>query len=120
MRNLVQELRDSGHQVRVTHYRRYIDWSNKIYLLNSLDPSFIRKLDFIAADIVELANHESPGLQYALPKGGLTVVEVITKDGNEYVGESICSDKEQFSRKLGTKIAASRIISLMKENQEKV
>lgn len=114
MRNLVQELRDSGCYVRVTHYRRYIDWANKISLLNSLDPSFIRKIDFVVPDVVELANHESPGLQYALPKGGLTVVEVITKDGKEYTEKSICSDKEQFNRKLGTKIATSRIISLMK------
>ena len=113
MRNLVQELRDQGYKVRVTHYRRYIDWGNKIKSLSNMDQLFLKKIDFIAADIVELANYESPDLKLALPKGGTTVVNVITKHGRVYTADSVCSEKDQFNKKLGTKIATSRVMVKM-------
>lgn len=118
MRNLVQELRDRKFTVKVTHYRRYIDWGHKIKSLQYMSASLLKKIDFISADIVELATYESPGLNYALPNGGYTMVEVITPKGNYYSSEAICSDKDQFNRKLATKIAVNRVLNTLRSNNE--
>lgn len=116
--NLVQKLRDRKFTVKVTHYRRYIDWGNKIQSLQYMSGDLLKRIDFISADIVELPTHESPGLNYALPCGGCTMVEVITPSGKYYSSEAVCSDKDQFNRKLATKIATNRILNLLKENSE--
>lgn len=118
MKNLVQILRDRGYSVRVTHYRRYFDWSNKINALNHVDESVTRHLRLVTADIVELPNHESPGLNYALPKGGTTVVEVTTPSGSNYYAEAYCNPKDQFNRKLATTIASNRVLQILKDNHE--
>ena len=116
--NLVQKLRDRKFTVKVTHYRRYIDWGNKIKALQYMNASLLKSIDFISADIVELPTHESPGLNYALPKGGRTIVEVETPSGSYYSSEAVCSDKDQFNRKLATKIATNRILNVLRENSE--
>jgi len=116
--NLVQKLRDRNFGVKVTHYRRYISWENKLKLLTSLNVPSLMRTDFVAADIVELPSHESPSLRYALPKGGFTTVEVTTPSGKEYFAESICSDKDQFNRKLATKIATNRILNVLRADGE--
>ena len=116
--NLVQKLRDRKFTVKVTHFRRYIDWGNKIQNLQYMSANVLNRIDFIAADIIELPTHQSPGLNYALPKGGATFVEVITPSGNYYSSEAVCSDKDQFNRKLATKIAINRILNMLRENSE--
>ena len=54
-----------------------------------------------------------------LQKCGKTVVEVRSPTGVEVVGESLCSAKDQFSRKLGRKVALGRAMTkLLNSNQE--
>lgn len=94
MRNLVQELRDNGFQVKCTHYRNY--W----FLDENLRPQKVL-----------LPRHESPGLNFAVETGGKTVVEVIDKvSGNSFISESVCGKNEQFNKRLGVKIALGRIM----------
>jgi hypothetical protein len=94
MRNLVQELRDSGYKVSCTHYRKY--WQ--------LDENRRPKQ-------VLLAKYEGPGLKYAIETGGKTVVEITDeKSGRTLVGESVCGKDEQFNKRLAVKIALGRIM----------
>ena|ERR1017187_428271 len=90
MINTVQYFRQTlKAKVRVTHYRAF---------QNSLDPLLtlkqIRNLkiqDKIAA------------------KGGKTVIEMTTKDGQEFKAEAKCNPKDTFNRKLALQIALGRI-----------
>jgi len=99
MRNLVQELRDQGCKVSVTHYRNY--WT----------------LNHMRRPVkVCLPKHESPGLQYALPTGGKTVVEVTNPFNGKYLNtETICGKTEQFNKGLAVKVALGRLIKHIKD-----
>lgn len=90
--NAVQQLRNKGCKVRVTHYRRYwqLDANNRPV-------------------VVELPKHESPGLEKALAYGGRTQVTVIKDNGAELMGESFCSNKDQFVKRLGVLKAVGRL-----------
>lgn len=45
------------------------------------------------------------------PKGGNTIVELITPDGVNVVGKSRCSRRDSYNKKLGVKIALGRALS---------
>lgn len=97
--NLVQVLRDKKFKVSVTHYRNY--W----------------ELDDMRRPIkVCLPKYESPGLQYALPTGGKTVVEIINPVNGKYINtETVCSKNEQFNKRLAVKVAVGRLMKYIKE-----
>lgn len=42
--------------------------------------------------------------------GGYTVVQIRTPDGQEIEGKAICSNKENYNKKLGVKIAVGRAL----------
>ena len=46
-------------------------------------------------------------------KGGKTVVEVRTPDGKEIKGEAICSSKDNYSKKIGVRIALGRALKIV-------
>lgn len=46
-----------------------------------------------------------------LPRGGETIVEVITPDGQTLTGNAKCSLKDSFNKKMGLKIALGRAIN---------
>jgi hypothetical protein len=83
----VQELRDNGYKIRVTHYRYY---TNSKLLLKS---EAVRQ-----------------GFNEPKPHGGKVVVEVRTPDGNELTGCSVCSRSDPYNRKFGVKIALGRAL----------
>ncbi len=91
----VQDLRDNGFSVRVTHHRRYRSYD---------------KLPKV--ELVYHANHEAD-VRFALPHGGMTVVEVTAPDGVTYSSVAKCSDKDPFNKRLGVKIALGRIQSML-------
>lgn len=43
-------------------------------------------------------------------KGGKTVVQIRTPDGEELEGTAVCSNKENYNKKLGVSIAAGRAL----------
>lgn len=78
----VKTLRQSGYKVRVYHERKYLQQ-------NKFSPVCILS-----------------------SKGGKTTVEITTPDKERDVfGIAFCSDADNFSKKLGTKIATGRALA---------
>jgi len=50
---------------------------------------------------------------YIYPKGGVTEAYVIIRPDITIAGRAICSIKDNFNKKIGTKIATERLMSLI-------
>ena len=98
MQNTVHNLRKAGYKVRVIHYRYY-------------------KADSVVGSAILLSKKELKEIApcdnrfILLPRGGKTAVEITTPSGANTFGESICSRKDGFNRKLGLKIAINRALA---------
>lgn len=44
------------------------------------------------------------------PRGGKTVAKIILPDGSEITGEARCSDRDNYSKKIGRDIALGRAL----------
>jgi hypothetical protein len=93
--NVIEQLRKAGNRVRVTHYREF-------YELNHLGRPVIKFK----------ARHEVPKgyMQRALPRGGVTEVEVITPNGKSVRGITICSNKDAFCKREGVNKAMEKVL----------
>lgn len=99
---LVNELRAQGFRVKASHSRRYRVKDAKGERFE-LSPN---------AEIVALAKD---GLKYAAPKGGLTVVEVVTPSGQKFEAKAKCHENDSFNKKEGFQRGFSRAFNdLMK------
>lgn len=76
----VHELRQDGCKVRVRHYRTS-----------------------------KLINEHHSKVK-ANEKGGRTTVDVTFPDGTEVSGEALCSDQDNYNKKLGVRIALGRAL----------
>lgn len=90
--HLVENLRRNGCRVSVLHKRLY----------NDLDEN----RNFV---VRELAKFESPGMKYALARGGSTEVTVTTPNGEELHSTAFCSEKDQFNKRHGVNKAIMKI-----------
>ena len=81
----VQNLRKMGYKVKVWHERNYIE------------------------------KETFGGMQCEFdPHGGMTEVEVYDFDAQQsYVGQAWCSDRDNYCRKLGVRIALGRALKKM-------
>jgi hypothetical protein len=85
----IQELRNYGYKVRVLHnrlYNGYYKWqvgskSHSVHGYGPIDPD---------------------------TKGGSTQIVIDSPSGDHYEGLAICSKKENYSKKLGVRIALGR------------
>lgn len=77
----IAQLRQTGYKVRVLHSRPVV---------------YQQKLD--------------GSIKVFSPKGGKTVIEVTTPDGVTVMGESKCSDKDSWNRRMGNQIALGRAL----------
>lgn len=94
--NVIEKLRKSGNRVRITHYREF-------YELDNLNRPII----------VQKARHEVPKehMRFALPKGGSTVIEVLSPTGYLVAqSTSFCSEKDAFCKSRGVKQALENLI----------
>lgn len=84
----IKDLRNNGYKVKVLHYRLYNrkKYSNKD-ILSIYRTSIKPKPD---------------------PKGGSTTIIIDSPDGNHFEGESICSKKDNYNKRLGVRIALGR------------
>ena len=80
----VKELRNAGYKVKVLHNRLY----DGIYLWQTHSPR--------------------PSYSEADSKGGSTTVIIDSPDGYHFEGHAICSNKENYNKKLGVRIALGR------------
>jgi hypothetical protein len=79
----VEQLRKSGYKVRVIHSRRG-------KTMQRMDGGVVQTLS---------------------ERGGQTIVQVRTPDGEELEGVAVCSTKDNFNRRLGVKIALGRALT---------
>lgn len=82
----VENLRKSNYKVRVIHKR---EWGSKF--VPSVFPEYFQKNELIEA------------------RGGKTIVQVRTPDGREIEGIAICHPKDYYNRKVGLRIALSKM-----------
>lgn len=61
---------------------------------------------------VRVLHHRKYNLCGINCKGGKTVVQIRTPDGEELEGTAVCSAKENYNKKLGTSIAIGRALKL--------
>ncbi len=87
MSNSVQNLRDKGLRVKVTHYRISRMKKPRAFVLV---PAYLATNDNV------------------YPKGGLTTVSIKFPSGKEIYGEARCSHKDPFNRKEGVSLAIER------------
>lgn len=92
---VIEELRKSGYKVRIHHRRKYE-----------------AKIKVIDIDVKGRQSYEVT--ERILPRGGETVVELTTPDGEVLVGDSVCCEKDFFNKKMGVKIALGRALKCQK------
>lgn len=92
----LEEATALGHEVRVEHYRAYAGVQNYF-------PRYWEKA--------------MPHLLLGEPlgKGGITVVYVKLADGRTVFGTARCSEKDNFSRRIGRELALDRAIVIQEE-----
>jgi len=73
----------------------------------------IEKLRKSGYKVRVLQNLISPDDVYAHLAGRITRIEILDPNGKEWFGESRCSYKDNYNRKLGNKIALQRAIKKM-------
>lgn len=92
----IQQLRKSGHKIRVTHYRwvefAYQEHDNSWF---DLTKELVRKCD------LEFLLKEN--IARLLPRGGKTVIEITDPNGKDFKLESKCSPLDNFCYKEGVK-----------------
>jgi len=91
----IKSLRQAGNKVRVTHRRRVFDNVNRRWSLLTKHEHTLSQLDKVPVDA----------------KGGVTEIELTTKNGKTITGIAECSKKDGFNRKFGVIKALGRVLS---------
>jgi hypothetical protein len=73
----------------------------------------LRKSGYKVRVIHDILNNDDPYYHLA---DRYTRIEVLDPQGKEWIGESRCSIKDNYNRKLGNKIALHRALKNMKSN----
>lgn len=97
----VQQLRQEGFKVRICHERYYYD-------------PFNQWADLLPRHEVEVELYDVMNPE---PKGGRTIVELTDPTGKTVKGIAECSEKDNYQRKLGVKIAIARALKLLEEKE---
>lgn len=105
----VYDLRKQGHKVRVLHLRQYTCFCN----ITGIKLTQYAKYDKLRPSPTLLQTDRN---YFFHPNGGKTVIEITTISGNDYVGVSVCSDKETYNKKLGVRIALARALKNCNES----
>jgi hypothetical protein len=84
----VQQFRNTGYKVRVLHCRLY----------KGVELSYSDLLSVYRTSIKPKPD----------AKGGSTQVIIDSPDGKHFIGEAICSKKENYNKKMGVRIALGR------------
>lgn len=95
----VQELRDLGFQVWITHHRRYINLEAIFHPKNNSKYLFYTDKEATQA-----------GISTMVPTGGTTTIKIIDRHGNKCVGNATCSDKDQYNKKTGVQLALNKAL----------
>jgi hypothetical protein len=86
----VEELRKSGHRVRVTH-RRYYCIDDTVYFVSYKPTSYFIDGPYAKSELID--HMLSPQWDKPLEKGGSTQVDITTPDGKNVTGIAGMFDK---------------------------
>ena len=89
----IESLRKDGYKVRVIHYRENTSGT----LMSTRE--------------LKHRNDEYGEELIILSKGGKTHIDITSPDGPTFSGESYCSLKDGFNRKMGNSIALERALA---------
>lgn len=93
----VYDLRLRGFKVTLTHKRVFFKY----------DPQTGRRREILAS----WHDYKEAFSDYFLsPVGGLTTVQIISPTGDVFEGQSTCSNKERFVRKIGIKKSIAKAL----------
>jgi len=104
MKNTIYELRKKGYKIKVRHFRRY----------NILPKEFLFSRKNFKDQSPTIAAHWEINSQ-----GGMTRVDLITPEGVESHGETICSKKDNYNYKRGAYIALARALKKLLPEETK-
>ena len=77
---------------------------------NSKNHEIIRELKQFGYDVKVFYKRNRCNRGRIQPRGGVTLVSVIDPNGQQHIGESICSKADTFNKKLGVRIALGRAL----------
>lgn len=97
---IVQELRKKGYKLRVTHFRRIAKVCELCHHHEGIE---LRRFGRDSKILVEG--------ETLLSRGGETVVDVTTPDGDQYVTKSMCAVADAFNKKVGTLTAIKKALA---------
>jgi|688.fasta_scaffold278079_3 hypothetical protein len=60
--------------------------------------------------ILHFRVHDDRSLGEVFPKGGETVVQITTPDGQDLEGRAKCSNKERYNKRVGVQVAIGRAL----------
>lgn len=104
MKNEIHALRQQGYKVQIQHKRRFKMLDG--YLTRGEYESSPFKSEMFNSHYKDVVN----------AKGGMTVVKLTTPDNTELVGTAKCSDKDNYNRKLGLRMALGRAMKSSHQN----
>ncbi len=55
----------------------------------------------------------------AKPRGGKTIATIVLPDGTEVTGESRCSKRDNYSKRLGRDISLGRALASLEKGEQK-
>ena len=92
----IHQLRQKGFKVKV-HHLRYDSRSVKIHRKKAKP--------YPTKQFIETGEQK-----FIFPRGGITTVEILCPDGQTLAGESNCSLKDGFKKKVGVHMALGRAL----------
>ena len=114
----LKSLRDSGHKVRVSHFRLYDvsdldrDPEEKLVEFSNFELRLMKEAQNdgdLSGDSCDWACNVYDPLAIS-HKGGRTTIEVTLTDGTKLMGEALCSLDDNFNRKVGKRVAFNRLM----------
>ncbi len=114
MFNTIKELRHAGNKARVTHYR-YVKFqlTDLISSIEANGKEVKNRLAIAMNGGIALLRYDQirndKAINRIMAKGGVTRLEVTTKDGVNITTDAVCCGKDNYDKKLGVKIALGRL-----------
>lgn len=114
MFNSIKELRHAGNKARITHYRHVkFTLGDLLAIVGKKEHEVEMAMIIAMKGGVAFMRHDEIRakklMNRVVAKGGLTRLEVTTKDGLNITTESVCCAKDNYDKKLGVKIAIGRL-----------
>jgi hypothetical protein len=113
----IKQLRQAGHKVRCYHERPVVFDKKQIKKLLKPQMLQVKKGNFTSLQDNPVA---VPISRFVMSHGGRTVVEVTSKNGNDYSAVAVTSKKDIFNKSVGIFVCIGRILVAAENNNDKL